>query len=608
MTQINYLIEENEFEEAHRIFEEMLQHNPYNPQIRRKFVDFLIRKGDLHNAELELNTLLHFSPDDIGSRLLLMDIIYARGETKQISKHIKFLEKTGNSSPRIFRRFDMEPNKQISKEELENTLANNPTATGFLNEYVELLEQENSFDEAEQKLKYALSINSPPRASLRRLYASFLEKRGRDSEAEENYILAIQEHPEKPGNYTSYALLLDRIGERSKALTILENGKQNSYMPLMPKRLTAMANVAHQQGRIQTADNYHRLSLLADNEDHISHLNYAVFLKDVGRMSEAENHFKYTIKLKPDHVSAHQAYAILLGETNQRDKAKKCFEHALELDPSNVPVLSAFATFLFKRKPKGWENQIESLFQKALELDENHVQSRLTYALYLKRKNRDTDAEVQFKLAISVNENTYASKQAYAIFLKERGRYEEAKNMFESSFDPRLNLFSSRLHNAMVHTAYANLLIQTSAPREEIETHFKESLKIKSSNNQARFNELLTNKYYAEYLCRIGDLDAAIEHFEAALKINPRNSFVRNSYARCLERNGKLENALRQFNEILEFDPRQEHAIGGAAKVMMKLGQHEEARTYLKNGLHINPKNPHFLRLYNKLNNEDDIE
>ena len=89
-----------------------------------------------------------------------------------------------------------------------------------------------------------------------------------------------------------------------------------------------------------------------------------------------------------------------------------------------------------------------------------------------------------------------------------------------------------------------------------------------------------------------------IQQFEDALRIDPDNTYVRNSYARCLEKHGRYREALEQYQAVLKKKPKQEHALGGAAKLLCKLNRFPEAQEYFDRALDINRENLHILVPY----------
>ena len=266
LANVNRLLKEDNTKEAEEELKELIQIAPRNPGLRSKYATLLI-KDRPDEAEIHLKKILRLNPQDVGARRRLINLLSARGAKQEIDNHIKFLQTLDISPPSLSKApgFLDHPKFQQSEEELLKALQKVPTATGFLARYIKLLELDNRLDEARKAIEQSLEFRSPPRASLRRLYASFLDRIGEQKEAEAQFKLALEEHPKKPGNYISYALFLDRQGRQPEALKLLSDGRQLSYLVLNPKRLTAMAGMAHDSGNLSRAQDYYRLSLLEVN-------------------------------------------------------------------------------------------------------------------------------------------------------------------------------------------------------------------------------------------------------------------------------------------------------------------------------------------------------
>ncbi|MGI0015607.1 MAG: tetratricopeptide repeat protein, partial [Nitrososphaera sp.] len=340
----------------------------------------------------------------------------------------------------------------------------------------------------------------------------------------------------------------------------------------------------------------YQLSLRVNPNDPVTHFIYAGFLSETEEYQEALRSYKAALDLNSKYVSALQAYAILLSEQGPTDKAKLKFEEALELDPNNVPVLSAYAVFLSKRKSSDSWREAERLFQRALQIEPNHIQSLISYALLLKRIKRLEDADKKFSKAVSTGDRLAA--QAYGVFLQEQRKYDLAKELFDRAFYPNPRQHKQRLHNAMVSNAYAILLDKMAAPLEEIAKRFEMALSLKPVDRKSIFHLVLTHKRYGEILCKHQKYTEAGQHFEAAIKLERENTYVRNSYARCLMQQGHFEAALAQYEIVLERFGTQEHALGGAAKALCELNRYPEAFKYFERALTNNRNNIHILFPY----------
>jgi tetratricopeptide (TPR) repeat protein len=261
-------------------------------------------------------------------------------------------------------------------------------------------------------------------------------------------------------------------------------------------------------------------------------------------------------------------------------------------------VLCGYANLLVERKPiRGWAKRAEELYQLALTVDPDHIQSRISLALLLKRQKRFSEADEHFRAVMDKDNQEYHARHAYAVFLKEVGNYDKAIEYLEKAFDPRVERYKTRLHNAMVHNAYAEVLRKVRAPSDQVISHFELALSLEAIDRQSRFHLMLTHKAFAEYLCG-NNKQAASNEFEHALQFEPDNSYIRNSYARCLESHGDYDKALEQYKRVLEKLPNEIHALGGIAKLLGRQGHFKDAQEYYEQALGVDQNNIHILFPY----------
>ncbi len=599
ISNLNSMILSGDIVAAEDELKSLIELEPRDTGLRNLYLHLLIQQERHIDGIKQCQEILKINPEDVGTRRTLIKFLRLRGSGEE-KEHIEFLEKVGISTGRKTSNllFETRVVQVLDEATLRQKIAVAPTATGLINQLIQLLERNGRIDEALRILESSLLVKTPPRASLRRLYATFLSRHNQIEKADEQFQIALQEHPEKPGNYISYALFLDKLGHPSDAKAQLQQGQENALLTLAPKRLTALAGLEHALGNIELAERFHRLALIVDDSDPVSHLNVAIFLNDIGRTDQAEIHLKKAIELKGDFIAARQAYGILLGKERRDNEALQQFEQLISIGKNNLPVICGYANFLVERKPiKGWAKRAEELYKHALSIDSNHIQSRISYALLLKRQKRNQEADEQFRAVVDKNNQDYHARHAYGVFLKEIGKYDKSIEQLEKAFDPHLERHKSRLHNAMVHNAYADVLRENQASPDEIISHYEKALAIEPIDRQSRFHLMLTHKAFAEYLCR-NNKKAAIGEFESALEFEPDNSYIRNSYARCLESHGDNNQAFDQYKKVIEKFPDEIHALGGIAKLLSRQGRFKDAHEYFEHALKLDQNNFHILFPY----------
>lgn len=115
-------------------------------------------------------------------------------------------------------------------------------------------------------------------------------------------------------------------------------------------------------------------------------------------------------------------------------------------------------------------------------------------------------------------------------------------------------------------------------------TLFSHAIDVTKDNDLAHYN-------LAETLGKTGDLDPAIFHYYAALKIDPKNEYAHVNLANALVQNGKPDEAVRHYNLALSFNSQMDNAYLGLGNVLAGKKQLNEAVKYTLKALEINPDN-----------------
>ncbi|WP_421621385.1 type IV pilus biogenesis/stability protein PilW [Alkalilimnicola ehrlichii] len=167
--------------------------------------------------------------------------------------------------------------------------------------------------------------------------------------------------------------------------------------------------------------------------------------------------------------------------------------------------------------------------------------------------DRDRAAEVNTQLGLG--------------YLQE-GEYEEAHRRLERALD------IDRRY-APAHAAMALLQEQLGQP-EEAGRHYRRAVRLDGENASTRNN-------YGRFLCKQGDLDRALDQFEAALgnPLYPNPHIPLANAGVCLMREGQHERAEDYFLRSLRENARFAPALLRMAQLRFQAGDHEGAEEYL---------------------------
>jgi tetratricopeptide (TPR) repeat protein len=90
-------------------------------------------------------------------------------------------------------------------------------------------------------------------------------------------------------------------------------------------------------------------------------------------------------------------------------------------------------------------------------------------------------------------------------------------------------------------------------------------------------------------LAERGDIEQAIEHFTATLKIRQNDIEARFNLAKALDKQGKAEQAIRHYNVVLRLKPGKAEAHSSLGLIFFRQGNLEQAVEAYRRGLRFNP-------------------
>jgi uncharacterized protein len=200
-----------------------------------------------------------------------------------------------------------------------------------------------------------------------------------------------------------------------------------------------------------------------------------------------------------------------------------------------------------------------------LETGEKSVLKDLCY--YAEIQPREFKADAMLKLTPKLLELGEKEEAMYEIIkLKEF-----AVKIKNKELDGKIQLYEGQL------------LISEKKYEEALES-FNQAIDINPKDDMA-----LSNKGIA--LINLGKNEEALESFNQAIDINPKNDAALTRKGIALKNLGKFENALESFIQALDINPKNEIALSRKGIALIILGKNEDALESFNQVLEINPKN-----------------
>jgi len=310
--------------------------------------------------------------------------------------------------------------------------------------YLEIVNEDKDFPEAQTKLSFAFHKAGDNEASLRAAKAA-LEATPNNAEAHKNAALAldgmqkpdaaIQEYREalrlKPDyEAVHYDLGLLFYNQNNLDAAVAEYKKA---LALDPKDAAARMKLGVTYERKNEVDNAIRELRAAKRlapEDLLIRQNLGSFLVDQNRNTEAVAELRELEALAPESEVCHLCLAVALYKTLDYEGAKKECQIAIRLEPTDPA-----AHWLLGEIHEVQEKYSLALkqFQLAEELDEGSVKSRLNVARVLLEQKQAAQALEELKAAKEMEPGNAQVHEQYGKVLEALGKVEEAKSEYQEA-------------------------------------------------------------------------------------------------------------------------------------------------------------------------------
>ena len=190
------------------------------------------------------------------------------------------------------------------------------------------------------------------------------------------------------------------------------------------------AITAHQEGRLEEAEQLYRSILENQPNNLIARKNLGILQFNLGRFNEAEANYRKVIELKPGYIDAHYGLGIVLKSLNKLDEAKVSYEKAIKLKPDYLEAHYNLATTL---TDLGKFNEAEANYRKVIELKPDYAEAHNNLGATLQILGRYDEAEAIYRKAIELKPDYADAHNNLGTTLKELGRFDEAEASYRMS-------------------------------------------------------------------------------------------------------------------------------------------------------------------------------
>jgi tetratricopeptide (TPR) repeat protein len=348
------------------------------------------------------------------------------------------------------------------------------------------------------------------------------------------------------------------------------------------------------QGRLDEAIDRYKQALRVDRMYAPAHTNLGNALKDKGRLDEAISHQQQALRLDPKLAAAHTNLGLALAMKGQLEEAIHHYEQALRIDSENAVAHTNLGAVL---ADKGRTDEAIGHYEQALRIDPKHAPAHTNLGAVLADKGRTDEAIGHYEQALRIDPKSAAAHTNLGLALATKGRQEEAIRHYEQALriDPKLAATQYNLGNpphlqsanyrivlAATHYNLGNAL-QVQGRLDEAIEHYEQALRIDPKYALAHYN-------FGIALAMKGQLEEAIRHYEQALRIDPKYAPAHTNLGIALAKMGQLEKAMRHFEQALQIDPTDGPTHANLGLALATKGEVEKAIRHFEEALRIDPK------------------
>jgi protein O-mannosyl-transferase len=126
-------------------------------------------------------------------------------------------------------------------------------------------------------------------------------------------------------------------------------------------------------------------------------------------------------------------------------------------------------------------------------------------------------------------------------------------------------------------------------------SHFEAALKIRSGKSDPHYNlgTAFVEMNFGDALARKGQPDEAMAHFEQAIKLQPDYAEAYYNRGNVLYAKGRIDEAITDFEKTLQIQPNDADAHTGLGNALLRKGALKEAIAHYNEAMALAPKDPH---------------
>jgi putative PEP-CTERM system TPR-repeat lipoprotein len=308
------------------------------------------------------------------------------------------------------------------------------------------------------------------------------------------------------------------------------------------------------------------------------HLQTLLFLADLegrsGNLDRQEKLLRDAVDANADSAQARVLLARLLLQQKRASEALTTLSPVIKPDlPANTVNGALLETAAIAAIMQNEPSQALGYLKQLQQQQPKSVQAQFLAAQAHNALGQLAEAETDLRRALDINSDHYDSRKMLAAVLQGEGRYSESLDEVaiakkQRPTDPNLadlevraHLAASRFPEAIAAAQHALELAPrtervvalaqaywTAGQKKEATASLEDWLKAKPDDTGAHMA-------LASMLFQSGDTDLAIQHYDTAAKLQPKNAIVANDFAFALWKSGNKERARTEAERAFDLAP-----------------------------------------------------